>query len=119
MNTAVVSHVTGVVVHPDGATVTRTARLPEGVGRRRVEVVVPWQVEPDSLTAALSLGTRLVALDFEVDRSRPAGSSARRRDLVARLDEARTAVTSLDDAVAVLEARERFVLAGWSRARGG
>ncbi|MCL2092151.1 MAG: DUF4139 domain-containing protein [Micrococcales bacterium] len=111
MNTTLASHITQVVVHPDGATVTRTARLPEGAGRRSVAIVVPWQVEPDSLTAALSPGTRLVSLDFEVDRSRPAGSSARRKDLVARLDEARIAVTRLDDAVAVLEARERFVLA--------
>ncbi|MCL2467327.1 MAG: DUF4139 domain-containing protein [Micrococcales bacterium] len=111
MNTAVASHITGVVVHPDGATVTRTGRLSEGAGRRTVEIAVPWQVEPDSVTAALSTGTRLVSLDFEVDRSRPAGSGARRKDLVSRLDEARTAVTRLDDAVAVLEARERFVVA--------
>ncbi len=111
-NTAVTSRITQVVVHPDGATVTRAATLPEGEGRRTVEIAVPWQVEPDSLTAALSAGTRLVSLDFEVDRSRPAGSSTRRQDLVARLDEARVAVTGLDDAIAVLEARERFVIDG-------
>lgn len=110
-NTAVASRITQVVVHPDGATVTRTATLPEGEGRRTVEITVPWQVEPDSMTAALSPGTRLVSLDFEVDRSRPAGSSSRRQDLVARLDNAKAEATRLDDAIAVLESRASFAVA--------
>ncbi|MCL2424258.1 MAG: DUF4139 domain-containing protein, partial [Micrococcales bacterium] len=110
MNTVVESRIAQVVVHPDGATITRTATAVQGNGRRTVEITVPWQVEPDSVTAAISTGTRLVSLDFEVDRSLPAGSSTRRKDLVARLDEAKTEVTRIDDAVAVLEARERFVV---------
>ncbi len=109
--TTVASRITQVVVHPDGATVTRTATLPAGTGRRTVEIVVPWQVEGDSLTAALSSGTRLVSLDFAVDRSQPAGPGSRRQDLVARLDEAKAEVSRLDDAIAVLEARGQFAVA--------